>query len=36
MNNLLRILLTLLDGFLALTAFGGGIALLAGLYAPPG
>lgn len=35
MNNLLRVLLILLDGFLALTAFGGGIALLAGLYAPP-
>jgi hypothetical protein len=35
MKNLLRILLIVLDGFLALTAIGGGIALLAGLYAPP-
>jgi len=35
MKKLLRILLIVLDGFLALTAFGGGIALLAGLYAPP-
>ena len=31
MKKLLRILLILLDGFLALTAFAGGIGLLAGL-----
>ncbi len=35
MKKLLRILLILLDGFLALTAFAGGIGLLAGLNAPP-
>lgn len=34
MNKLLRILLILLGGFLALTAFAGGIGLLAGLNAP--
>jgi len=35
MKKLLRILLILLDGFLALTAFAGGIGLLADLNAPP-
>ena len=35
MKKLLRILLILLDGFLALTAFAGGIGLLAGLFALP-
>ena len=35
MKTLLRILLFLLNGFLALTAIGGGIGLLADLNAPP-
>ncbi len=35
MKKLLRILLILLDGFLALTAFAGGIGLLADLFALP-
>lgn len=35
MKNLLRLVLILLNGFLALTAIGGGIGLLAGFGAPP-
>lgn len=34
-NRLLRIVLVVLDAFLALTAFAGGVGLLAGLNAPP-
>lgn len=35
MNKLVRFLLLLLLGFLALTAIPGGIALLAGVFTPP-
>ena len=34
-NNILRILLILLDGFLAVTAIAGGIGLLTGVNVPP-
>jgi hypothetical protein len=34
-NRLIRALLILFDGFLALTAIGGGLGLLSGLMAPP-
>ena len=35
LHRILRIALIILDAFLALTAFAGGIGLLAGLNAPP-
>jgi hypothetical protein len=34
-NKILRILLILLDGFLAITAIAGGLGLLTGVNAPP-